>query len=235
LYFLLISIIFLFPKYENKSLHAVPLIKIGKIVYLRGKIDIIDLEKQTHHTGKLEEIIFKTYEIRTGSNSRIDILLRNGEEVNIYSRSVVNIYQEKIGKILKKTVRLLTGQVHIHIPYKLRKNERFIIKTPTSLTGVKGTDLGIIASVNETRIVVFMGRALVGNRSKLIQRTFLLDSKNEIRVFKGKEPEMPRLVSESMLRNWFVTYFINQHGEIKKKVREEDNFFDLLIKKRNIH
>jgi hypothetical protein len=235
--YILIFLTFIFPLFTFgylSRLFAIPQIKIGKIIFVRGHVDIINLELKTHHTAKLDEIIYKTDEIRTSTNSRVDILLHNGEEISIYSRSIVNIYESMTGQRVKKTVRVLTGKVRVHIPLKLRGKETFSVKTPTMLATVKGTDFGVIASLVEARVVVFNGQLVATNRSRLIARAVQLGPKNEIRIFKGKEPDMPRVLSSSVLRNWFDIYYINWEGIISRKIRERETIFDYLIKKRNV-
>ena len=209
--------------------------QLGKINFLKGQVDIIDTELRSRHTPVTGEAIYLNNEIRTGAATYLELLLTNGEELTIYPRSVVNIDEEKIDSINKKIVRLLTGEMRIHLPRKLGPTQRFILKTPTAIAGVQGTDFGVIASLSETRILVFSGHVLAANRSKMFHNSYNLYPRSEIKIISEREPFPPRVLPTETLDTWFDSYFIDPSGTIQKRYREPDHLLDKLIKKKKLH
>ena len=73
---------------------------------------------------------------------------------------------------------MLTGMLRITVK-KLFKNRTLILKTPTAVAGVRGTDFGVITSQTETKIVVFDGKVDVANKKRKITKSYTLKKGEE--------------------------------------------------------
>lgn len=209
---------------------------IGKIVQLVNDVDITSLT-----TGKLlvPQIGFQLstdHKIRTGKRSYAEVVLNNGTKITLKEVSVLNVMSLKINESAPPTrIRLLTGKVRIALKRLLRGGSAhsLILKTPTAVAGVRGTDFGAIASRYETKIAVFSGSVEVASSNKKIIKSYILQEREEAGILKNSPPSRPRTVPHKILKNWFQYYDINDDNRIIIKQFTEESIIDKLLRKQN--
>lgn len=209
---------------------------IGKIVQLVNDVDISSLT-----TGKLlvPQIGFQIstdHKIRTGKRSYAEIVLNNGTKIILKEVSVLNVMSLKAHESLQPTrIRLLTGKVRIALKRLLRggSEHSLILKTPTAVAGVRGTDFGVIASRYETKVAVFSGLVEVASSNKKIIKSYILQEREETGILKNSPPSRPRTVPHDIIKNWFDYYEINDDNRIIIKQFTEESIIDKLLRKQN--
>ncbi len=130
------------------------------ITFMIGDVKINSVEAQ------IGDIIKQNDDIITGNSSFCDI--RIGESIiRIKAQSSVKISTLlKSGNIENTELGLSTGKM-LCKPKKLLKDEHFLVKTPTAVAGVRGTQFIIEADkLKTTRIKVFNGEVKVARRLK---------------------------------------------------------------------
>ncbi len=208
--------------------------RVGKIVQLINNVDITSLTSGKKTVPSIGDEISTDHKIRTGKKSFVEILLDDGTKLSMKEVSVLNISSLKLKDSDKATrVRLLTGKVRIALKRVFRGEHSLILKTPTAIAGVRGTDFGAIATSLETKILVFDGKVEVANANKNIIKSVLLRPREESGITKNEAPTEPRTVPQEIMKNWFEYYDINDENRIIIKSREEKGFIDRLLRRKD--
>ncbi len=128
------------------------------ISFMIGDVKINSVEAQ------IGDIIKQNDDILTGGNSFCDIRI-GGSIIRIKAQSSVKISTLlKSGNIEDTEIGLNSGKL-LCKPKKLLKDENFMVKTPTAVAGVRGTQFAIEADkLKTTRIKVFNGEVKVARR-----------------------------------------------------------------------
>ncbi len=122
--------------------------------------------KKNNADARIGDIIKQNDVIKTAENSFCDVKI--GESI-IRIKSKTNIV---MSTLLRKgdqehiTIGLTTGKM-LCKPRKLLKSESFLVKTPTAVAGVRGTQFTVESDkLKTTRIKVFTGKVKVAKRVK---------------------------------------------------------------------
>lgn len=205
---------------------------IGRVVAIVGDADISssDGKKFTPEIGTLIQNDFK---IRTGKKSYMELLLNDGSKVFVRELTVLNLSGLKMKESDPPTkMRIITGKLRITMK-KMFKSRSLLLRTPTAVAGVRGTDFGAIVSRNETRIAVFTGQVEVANSEKDILKSYVVKEKEEVSVKKDVPPSEPRLVPQNVLESWFDQYDIDEKSRIIIKREREHGIIDNLLRKKD--
>ncbi len=206
---------------------------VGKVVQLVGNVDIMSMKTGKRTVPEMDTVVHSDDKIRTGKKSLVAILLNDGTRLMIKEVSVVNVAALKLRDTDPPSkIRMLTGKLRL-IVKKTFKKSKFVLKTPTAIAGVRGTDFGAIATRNETRIVVFDGEVEVGNVRDNILKSYVLKEREEVSVKENRPPSSPRVVPSNVLSSWFDYYVIDERkNKIIRKDRE-DGLIDRLLRKKD--
>jgi len=207
---------------------------VGKIIQLINDVDITSLttgEKITPHAGF---IINTDHKIRTGKRSYAEILLNNGTRIQMRDISVLNVASLKEEKSEEPTrLRLLTGKLRISVKKVFSKGHTLLLKTPTAIAGIRGTDFGVIATINETKIIVFDGKLDVASSNQKIIKSYQLRDREESDIKKDAPPSPPRAVPEDIANSWFDRYDIDEQNKIIDKTKSSEGLLDSILRKRS--
>jgi hypothetical protein len=206
--------------------------KIGKIIQIVGDVDITSFTTGKKIVPDVGLIITSDNKIRTGKKSFVEILLNDGTKLSVKDVSVLNISTLKMSENDPPSrIKLLTGKIRLALK-RVYKDRSLILKTPTAVAGVRGTDFGVIASKLETRIVVFDGKVEVANENKNIIKSYILQEREETSVKLDSDPERPRMVPSDMLNEWFDYYEIVEDSKIITKKKRDEGFIDTILRKK---
>lgn len=150
--FAIVALLFACSKEEVPS-HA-------SIAFFLGDVKVNNIPAQIEDPVKEDDIV------TTGSNSFCDIKI--GKSIlRIKSDSSIRLSQlRKNGDFEKTQIELSTGKI-LCKPKKLLKEENFLVKTPTAVAAVRGTQFSVETDkLNTTRIKVFNGEVKVAKRLK---------------------------------------------------------------------
>jgi hypothetical protein len=205
---------------------------LGKIINIIGDVDVTSLTTGSRFTPQVGMIIQRDHKIRTGKKSFVEILLNNGTKIYLKEISVLNISSVRLSDMDQPTrLKMLTGKIRI-IVKKVFKDRTLILKTPTTVAGVRGTDFGAIASKHETKVVVFTGRVEVANASKDIIKSYILNDREEVSVKENKPPTKPTVVPSEVLGSWFDLYEIDERNKIIIRREKDGGIIDKILRKR---
>lgn len=140
-----------------------------KIIKNIGDVSVQKSESGHWYTPKPEEKIFEGYQIKTGENASVLMLIRGVDNEESYTQlfqnsqlKVINLAQSDLEKLDDVYLELLTGEVLVNIE-GLSQESSFKVKTPTAVAGVRGTAFNIAVLMNavtrlfETRFMVLKG------------------------------------------------------------------------------
>lgn len=206
---------------------------VGKIIQLVNDVDVTSLTTGEKTAPGIGFLINTDHKVRTGKRSFVEILLNNGTRIQVKDVSVINISTIKIEKTDQPTrVRLLTGKVRVSMKKIFRDGHSLILKTPTAIAGVRGTDFGVIASMLDTKIIVFEGRLDIASSSPSVLKSHEMRDRDECHIEKDREPTPPRIVPENLLETWFDRYEINESNRIILKQSGKEGVLDSILRKR---
>lgn len=172
--------------------------EIGKITDIQGNVDILREGKLPAIESKINQPVYLKDIIRTKTNSKAEITFKDGTVIKIAQRSRVDISEYFIGDdTLKARVELQRGRIGAYVSkestYKISsspKANRFEVKTPIAVAGVRGTNFIVSHSMNPTTtILVISGKVYVYNINFPEQIIELTDG--EMTIIKEKNPPTP--------------------------------------------
>lgn len=103
--------------------------------------------------------------IETGSNSFLTLTLADKSRVSIPSNSHIKLTQLRMARYTKSPrteVTLLQGRVESYVAPLDSNKGRFEVRTPFSVTGVRGTHFRVAANATQSRNEVLTGSVAVG-------------------------------------------------------------------------
>lgn len=206
--------------------------ELGIINSFVGNVDITAISTGKRFIPRIGTAITSDHKIRTGKNSFIELLLNDRTKIFVREVTVVSISELKLRESDPPTrVNMLTGKLRVTLK-KTFKDRSFVLTTPTTVAGVRGTDFGVITSRDETRLVVFEGRVEVANVRKDIIKTFVVEEKEEVSVTHNSPPTEPKAVPEKIIHTWFDYYDIDEGNRIIIRKKGDRGFLDDLLRKR---
>lgn len=206
---------------------------VGKIIQLVNDVDITSLTTGNRVVPDIGFLINTDHKIRTGKYSFVEILLNNGTRLQLKDISVINVSSLKMEKNDEPTrVRLLTGKVRVSLKRIFRDGHSLILKTPTAIAGVRGTDFGVIASLLETKVIVFEGKLDIASSSAENLKSLQMRDRDECDIKKDKAPSNLRKVPANLLDTWFERYDIDERNRIIQKRSKDEGILDDILRKR---
>ncbi|MCP4131522.1 MAG: FecR domain-containing protein [bacterium] len=205
---------------------------IGEVIQLYGHVERSSLATGKRFDIEIGSIIKKAQKIKTGKDSITEVLLNDGTSVLIKEWSSVNIIDIRGKKEDPPTkIKIDYGKVTI-LPKKTYDDRTLVLTTPTAIISNVIAKFSVIASENETRILVFSNKIGVASSNPALRKAYVIVGKQEGYIRKDKEPEKPVFLPGSVIRDWFEYYeIVNKHRYIIKKYREE-GIVDWVLRKR---
>lgn len=207
--------------------------QMGRVVAVTGDADITSVSTGEKFTPTVGSIVKREHRIRTGRRSLLELQLDDGTKIIMREVTVLNVLTIKTrDKEPPTKVRLFTGKARL-VTGKLFATRTLVVKTPTAVAGVRGTDFGVLASALETRIVVFKGTIDVASSAERIIKSYQVEAGEEIRVAKNSPPDIPRKVPDRLFNAWFDSYDIDESGDILRREPDKNpSIIDKLLRKK---
>ncbi len=182
---------------------------IGKIVRREGVTRKSNLNCQDN--GCDNQVIRRGDRIRTGPDSKVQVLLNDGTGIIIYERSDV-YFNDVIRPGRKKPTEIYTE----YGKYKIIQNNSFletslVIKTGNSLVKSVNATFCIIAALNETAIFVYSGEAGFASIENSISNAYIIKEGEESLIRAGSRPSVPVKVKTSMQGSWLSRHVISKN------------------------
>ena len=140
----------------------------GTIKVLKGEVFIVSGKTKLKAPAKLGQKVFASDTVITSKDSRLKVIMIDGNEINVSPETTVKIskYQyENKGKKKNVLLNVLKGKVRSKVKQKYDgKDNKFQVKTKTAVAGVRGTDF--LASFNpqqnSSNVITFEGKVEFG-------------------------------------------------------------------------
>lgn len=139
----------------------------GVFKVVKGDIRVVQSSDTKEVKAKIGQKVYPKDVIIAGADSRAKIVMVDNNEINVSPDSKVEIqnYEYK-PEADKKNVLLniMYGKVRAKVNQKYEGDNKFQVKTPSAVAGVRGTDFftSYSPSSNATKVVTFHGQVAVG-------------------------------------------------------------------------
>ncbi len=147
------------------SAHAQAVHGVLKVV--KGDVQIIQASDGKKVAAKIGQKVFPKDTIIAGKESRAKIVMVDNNEINISPDSKIEIqsYDYKPEEDKKSVIlNVMYGKVRSKVNQKYEGENKFQVKTPSAVAGVRGTDFmtGYDPSTKASSVVTFQGNVAVG-------------------------------------------------------------------------
>ncbi|MFN7730162.1 MAG: FecR domain-containing protein [Bdellovibrio sp.] len=179
----------------------------GVMMVVKGDIKVTSGKDGKTEPGKVGRKVFSGDSILAGVDSRAKIVMSDRNILNVSPESKITIEKyTNDAKTDSKNVEIKVeyGKVRAQIEQKYDGDKnKFNIKTPTAVAGVRGTDFitGFNRATRETSIVTFSGMVAVGTAGPngQIQNAVFVRPGQTTNVGEGRAPEAPRAMPKDEL------------------------------------
>ena len=128
---------------------------------IKGLVERLDLRKNKWKKVRRGDLIFKNDRIRTGRNSRVELVFKNKIYLRASANSEINV-RSLLGDTKEQhlDVNLIRGTLWTSVLRKLKKKYRLKIRTPVAVMGVKGTQFNTVFQpvTEQLEVIVVEGR-----------------------------------------------------------------------------
>lgn len=169
----------------------------GIVNFTNGTVTVIDGEKKS--PAKVGDAVKKGMKIETGDKSFVEIYFEN-KAVRILDNSMVEISELELNmrEGSEKTLfHIKKGRVFAKLATKLAKNERFLINTPTTTAGVRGTEFLVAEADGKGLVACLKGSVEVKNEASPDKGSVEVTDKKEVTIEKDKEMVVKDLSAEN--------------------------------------
>ncbi len=176
--------------------------EVGKITALQGKVDILKGGKPSAVLAKINESVYLNDIIRTKTDSRAEITFNDGTVVKIAPRSRVDINEYFTdAQSFRVTLSIPRGKAGASISKesveKIKaapKANRFEIKTPIAVAGVRGTSYIVAHYPTYSTVTVITGRVYCYN-PQFPERVIEVVAGQKTIIREGSPPVPPRALT----------------------------------------
>lgn len=171
-----------------------------------------------------------------------DLVKQNGIVKTVGSKSVCDIYisenviringnsEFKFSKLLKSAfsekveLELEKGSVFTRVVTKLKKDDEFVIKTPTAVAAVRGTEFSVEQSENGANIACTEGKVAVSDSEGLNE--VVINPDEEVQVEKGKGLVKKQISEDRKRALKLIRNIKTLQKDIKKKYKDQKKEID---------
>jgi hypothetical protein len=175
-------VVFVILAFQVGPLAAAQADVVGRLTQVDGRVDLLKGGKLPATPVKLNDGVQIGDVLRTKSQSKAQITFTDNSVMTISPESRVGIEAYMVDSTQNKrnaVVQLFQGLAHVVVNKVFKAAEPdFVVKTPTAVMGVRGTDFGVRIYPITSEILNFEGLLQVGNIlprvSQLFHRAFKL-------------------------------------------------------------
>ncbi len=179
----------------------------GKFTYVEGKVDVLKGGSPPAVIAKVPDNVFPGDIIRTKSNSKAEIILRDNSVLRIGQRSRIDISEYlKDDKNSRTAIKLQRGQIKAIVNKEISNRislapdaNRFEIQTPNAVAGVRGTEFFVAYEQNTTTVLLKEGEVCVYN-IKSPDNVVCLPPSYIVTITGVLIPQQPRKATETEMR-----------------------------------
>jgi hypothetical protein len=198
--------------------------EVGKIIAFQGKVDILREGKTPAIEAKINLPVYLKDIIRTKTDSKAEIIFKDGTVIRIAPRSRVDISEYFTdAETLRATIDLPRGKVAAYVSEestekikKAPKVNKFEIKTPITVAGVRGTNYIVAHYPLYSTVTVLTGRVYCYNPQ--FPEIVVEVTANQMTVIKeGAPPSPPRRVTPKEIEREEKGFIISKEETPKEE------------------
>jgi len=173
---------------------------IGKIIMKEGVTEKTNLNCPGRGCDNM--VIRRGDRIRTGRDSRVQVMLTDGTGIIIYERSDI-IFNYVIGTGRKKPTDIYAG----YGKFKFIQSNNYletslVVKTGNSLVKTVNATFCFIAAGKESAIFVYSGEAGFASIESSISDAYIIKEGEESYILAGSKPSIPVKVKSGLHGSW---------------------------------
>jgi hypothetical protein len=139
----------------------------GVMRVVKGEVTVLQASDGKEIKAKIGQKVFPKDTITAGKDSRAKVVMVDNNEINISPDSKIQIqsYEYKPTEDKKNVlIDVMYGKVRAKVNQKYEGDNKFQVKTPSAVAGVRGTDFitSFDSGSKATKIVTFEGRVAFG-------------------------------------------------------------------------
>jgi hypothetical protein len=203
---ILICSILLISNFFFLSSFATAADAVGKFTHVEGKVDILREGAFPAITVKAQDQVYPRDIVRTKSASKAEIIFKDNTVLQIAQRSRIDISEYYTGDTGKSVIKLSRGQVKAIVDKNVTKRislapdaNRFEIRTPNAVAGVRGTEFHVAYDRNVTTVLLKEGNVCVFNL-KAPENVVCLPPNYIVTVTGVLIPQQPRKATDTEIK-----------------------------------
>jgi hypothetical protein len=176
---------------------------IGKFTHVEGRVDVLKEGKLPAITAKVGDTVSVKDIIRTKSDSKAEVAFNDGNILKLAQRSRIDISEYAFDGVNKAVINLPRGKVESAVDKRVVNRiaaspdaNKFEIRTPVAVAGVRGTDYFVFHDRNVTGVLVKDGVVETYN-PKFPEVKVTVTAGQITTVAENKPPAPPRAATES--------------------------------------
>ncbi len=194
---------------------------VGWVTEVSGVATVAGPEEEPSEVENGTEI-YMSDTIETEPSSSVTIELRDGSAIRVGEDSTLKVvdflYREERG-INRSLFKLLEGSVRGMLNSLFGEDSEMSFETPTSIAGVKGSDLLVWIEDGHTLVALNEGRGFVRHRDARFPEVVWLKRGWMIKVAKELPPGKPFLMPPHVKKR-ILKFQIKRHRELIKKLKK---------------
>ncbi len=194
---------------------------VGWVTEVSGEVVVINPVDGKRTDVERGTEIYRSHTVETGYSGTVTIELRDGSAIRVDRNSrikVVDFLYSEEKEVNRSYFRLFQGTVRGILNSLFGKDSEMTIETPTSIAGVKGSDIVVWIENGQTLVALNEGRGFVRHLDERFPEVLWLKPGWMIRVAKGKPPGKPFLIPQHIKKR-ILKFHIKRHPELIKKLK----------------
>lgn len=207
-------------------------IELGRFVQSHGRIERYSTNCPSGVCGEPASGIFPGDRIKTSQNSVSRIMLNDGTAIEIKGASDFTIFNIRL-----KSKNAPTRIYADYGTFTITQSNSFVdaslvIGTRAAIIKSVDASMYIIASIDETALMVYRNKAGVGSSLESINTAFVIKEGEEIFIKTDKQPEAPADVEPFLRGSWLSKNFLSSDQRSIIRSKRDSSIIDWLFRNR---
>jgi len=189
----------------------------GTFIVVEGNVEVV--RRDQVHRAEIGAAVLVDDEIRTGTNGRARIVLRDNSVLNVAKATSLILDKQLFdpaGGLFETLIEILEGKIRALVTeYYHRPGASYTIKTPTAVSGVRGTEFVVAyeSSRAKTEVTGISGRVRVTAAIDPDGQGVIVTAQETTTVAKGSYPTPPQQLEDDLFQQYLEDFeFIGMGG-----------------------
>jgi hypothetical protein len=167
---------------------------VAEVVALIGKVMVTRADEKTSVPLGVSEVLYERDRILTPAASKVRIRFADDTVVTLGELASLELTTAKVkmGKDGRQVTLTIASGWFRSTVQRLMDQESFVLRTPTAVGAVRGTEFGAVVKLDSTGVFVKQGKVVVSHRDAAIQGDVTLTDGDGTDVGVGQPPTPPK-------------------------------------------